>query len=86
MERKDRRKDKPPIPDGLEDLLSMDQRATLRQLENYGWELKFVRRPLFQDPVLVVFNTIDGRHSLLEADGSLLPMEDFKLRGDPDSV
>ncbi|MEX0730977.1 MAG: hypothetical protein WED00_11375 [Aquisalimonadaceae bacterium] len=82
MAKKERRKNTPPVPqrENLAKMLNSNQLLTLHRLENYGWQLKFVRRPLFQDPVLILYNATDGRHSLLEADGSVLPLEDMGIR------
>lgn len=82
MGTRERRKNAPPVPkrEKLPQILTPEQLHTLHRLENYGWQLKYVRRPLFQDPVLVLYNAQDGRHSLLEPDGTLLEMEDVDLR------
>jgi hypothetical protein len=55
----------------LEHLLNADQLATLHSLESFGWELKFVRLPLFQDPVPVVFDGSRERFAILKPDGTL---------------
>ncbi|MEM9301126.1 MAG: hypothetical protein AAGE01_03390 [Pseudomonadota bacterium] len=51
--------------------LNADQLATLNSLESFGWELKFVRKPLFQDPVPIVFDDSREHFAVLEADGTL---------------
>ena len=38
--------------------LNEAQRDTLGELERYGWELKFVRRPLFQPLIPVLYDPI----------------------------
>lgn len=60
--------------------LNDDQRDTLRQLEAFGWELKFIRHPLFQPSVPVVFDGDRKRFAVLEADGTLNENPPFKIR------
>ncbi len=55
----------------LEHLLNAEQLVTLRSLESFGWELKFVRLPLFQDPVPIVFDGSRERFAILRPDGTL---------------
>ena len=45
---------KEPSSPVLKRELNTEQRLTLAELEKFGWELKFIRRPLFQQPVPVV--------------------------------
>ncbi|MFD0321086.1 hypothetical protein [Lysobacter gummosus] len=42
-------------PVGLRAGLTRHQLDALTTLEQFGWTLKFVRRPLFQDPIAVLF-------------------------------
>ncbi len=75
------------VPDNLEDYLNEEQIKALRQIENFGWELKFVRRPLFQEPIAVIINTDGDRVGTLEADGRIDLQQNFELRQgtmDPD--
>lgn len=75
------------VPDNLEDYLNQAQIKALRQIENFGWELKFVRRPLFQEPIAVIINTDGDRVGTLEADGRIDLQQNFELRQgtmDPD--
>ncbi len=75
------------VPDNLEDYLNGEQIKALRQIENFGWELKFVRRPLFQEPIAVIINTDGDRVGTLEADGRIDLQQNFELRQgtmDPD--
>lgn len=59
--------------------LTPQQLATLDTLEQFRWSLRFVRRPLFRDPVPVVVHP-DGRHAVLEADGSITQAPEIRLR------
>lgn len=67
----DRRKPLKPLPATLHRELNAMQAATLAELEHFGWELKFVRRPLFQPLVPVVFDPDRTHHAVLRADGTL---------------
>ncbi|HEU0307436.1 MAG TPA: hypothetical protein VFR30_10750 [Lysobacter sp.] len=61
--------------------LNEDQQMTLRDLERFGWELRFVRRPPFQDPVPVVVDGDRRSFSVLKPDGTLEDNpKDLKLR------
>jgi len=47
------------------------QRIALHSLENFGWQLAFIRRPLFVPPVVVVKNSEQSKYAVLEEDGSM---------------
>lgn len=67
----DKRKGDEPIPEHVKSYLNSDQLAELHSIEGFGWGLKFIRRPLFQDPVVVV-TSADGKSiGVLEEDGRL---------------
>jgi len=60
--------------------LNEAQLDTLGELERYGWELKFVRRPLFQ-PLIPVLRDPDRKHyAILEVDGTLNEHPPFVIR------
>ena len=67
----DKRKGNKPVPDDVKEHLSYAQMALLRTIEGFGWSLKFVRRPLFQQPVIVVTNPDGSSIGILEEDGKL---------------
>lgn len=56
------------------------QLQTLQGLEQFGWELKFVRRKPFQPPVAVVFDGDRKKFAVLGADGSLDEHPGFDIR------
>lgn len=60
--------------------LNEEQLMTLQELERFGWELKFVRRPPFQDLVPLVADGDRKSFSILKADGSLEDNPDIALR------
>ena len=68
---RERRQDKPAVSAALRAQLNEDQLMTLRELERFGWELKFVRRPPFQDAIPVVFDGDRKTFAVLRADGTL---------------
>ncbi|MFC5568813.1 hypothetical protein ACFPN1_01875 [Lysobacter yangpyeongensis] len=61
--------------------LNEDQKMTLRDLERFGWELRFIRRPPFQDPIPVVIDGDRKSMAVLNADGSLEEGPNLRLRG-----
>lgn len=64
----------------LEKGLNEDQLDTLRGLERFGWELKFVRRPPFKDPIPVVFDGDRKKFAILEPNGTLNEKPSFDIR------
>ncbi|MBM7421855.1 hypothetical protein [Spongiibacter marinus] len=60
-----------PVPHNLSELLTELQRTSLRRIENFGWQIKFIRRPRFQPPVVVVENTTGMNIGILEEDGGV---------------
>lgn len=77
---RERRRSQPLDPDALREGLTPAQLDALRTLEHFRWTLKFVRRPMFQDPIPVVFDRTGERWAVLEADGSINESPGFKLR------
>lgn len=69
-----------PIPDHLENMLNPAQMRALRQIESFGWQLKFVRRPLFQEPVPIAFSADGKEIGILEEDGRLNMEADVQVR------
>ena len=60
--------------------LNADQIVTLRELEKFGWELKFIRHALFQEPLPVVFDGDRKKYAVLRPDGTLDDNPGFELR------
>lgn len=77
---KERRSHFKPLPAGLAAHLNEAQKLTLANLEKFGWELRFVRRPLFLPVVPVVFDPDHRKFSVIEEDGSLNEAPAFKVR------
>jgi len=76
----DKRKGDKPIPDNLKDHLNADQLAQLVTIEKFGWSLKYIRRPLFQECVVVVVNPDGSSIGVLERDGRLNLEPDIETR------
>lgn len=60
--------------------LTPQQLAALETLEQFQWTLRFVRRPMFQEPIPVVVDRTGTRHALLRPDGSLDENLGFNIR------
>jgi hypothetical protein len=60
--------------------LNDEQLLTLNELERFGWELKFVRKPPFQPSVPVVFDADRRQFAVLEPDGTLNESPGFTIR------
>ena len=75
---KDKRKGQTPIPTNLKDYLSEEQMMSLNNLSHFGWEIFFIRRPAFKNPVVVLLNSDGHSIGILGDDG--------KIQVDPDIV
>lgn len=78
----ERRKDTERKRHELRTDLNPTQQETLVDLERFGWVLKFVRRPLFQPSIPVVFDGDRKTFAVLEADGTLNEHPSFDIRCD----
>ena len=67
----EKRKGRKPIPDHFKKLLSEEQLDSLRQLERFGWEICFMRMPLFQPLIVVLLNETTHQYGILTEDGQL---------------
>lgn len=76
----EKRKGVKPVPDRLDDVLNEMQMRALHQLERFGWQLRFVRKPLFQEPVAVVFSAEGDKIGILEDDGRINMEPEIKVR------
>ena len=81
MQVQNKRNKQSPIPENFLDYLTVDQEVALGGLRGIGWELKFIRRPPFEECTAVLINT--GSHVLgvLEKDGHVNFAPDLALRG-----
>jgi hypothetical protein len=70
----------PPTPSPSQNGLNHAQQQAVETLEHFGWQLRFVRRPLFRDAVPVLFDRDDARYVVVQADGSLDESQTLALR------
>jgi hypothetical protein len=60
--------------------LNDDQLNTLRELEMFGWELKFIRHKPFAPGIPVVFDGDRKKFAVLREDGTLDDKPGFDIR------
>ena len=77
---REKRKGNISIPENLQEILSEEQRQSLPGIKCLGWEPRFLRKPLFMAPVLVMYNANDGRTGILDEDGRLIIQTKIKVR------
>ncbi len=77
----DKRMGDKPVPDNVENHLNNLQNQSLRRLESFGYRLKYIRRPLFQDVVVVVVDPQKQTLGVLNEDGSLDLHSEVQFRG-----
>jgi len=77
---KERRRGGPAVPKDLDTLLSVEQRMGLRQVENFGWHLAFVRHPPFETPLAVVEKSDSRTYAVINEMGELELNPDLKIR------
>lgn len=76
---REKRKGNSSIPDNLKEIMSEAQVKALSGIGYSGWELRFLRRPLFQEPEIVLHNPDNGRIGILDRDGSI-KLHNIKVR------
>lgn len=69
-----------PIPDDLKEVLNDAQLQALQAIDGMGWELQFVRRPLFQGVVPVIVNSKDNSRGILEENGEINMLPNTAVR------
>jgi hypothetical protein len=76
---REKRKSDTSIPENLEEMLNEAQQKALPGIKYLGWELRFLRKPVFQTPELVMQNSSDGRTGILDVDGRIR-IQNIKMR------
>jgi len=76
---REKRKGGVPIPDNLIEILTEAQWQALSGIKYSGWEPRFLRKPVFQAPQLVIQNSGDGRTGILDVDGKIR-IQNIKMR------
>ena len=67
----DRRKNKKLTQDDVRKILNRTQLSALLESQYFGWKLKFIRSPLFQYPIPVLYNTKTDQVGILDPDGHI---------------
>ena len=75
-----RSEEQEPDTDALREGLTPVQLNALSTMEHFQWTLRFVRRPMFRDPIPVLFHRDGKRYVVLEADGTLNESPDLVIR------
>jgi hypothetical protein len=68
------------IPEDIKLRMTALQRGALARFEGFGWFVKFVRRPLFQEQIIVLVDPSGVDHAILTEDGELDHNIDFDIR------
>ena len=83
---KEKRQNQAPIPADLNEHLSLPQQLSLSRIEAFGWELQFVRRPLFQQPIPFIKSADGTQIAIIEENGNVNSTTPLKLRGTADDT
>lgn len=75
-----KRRGQSPIPLNLIEYLNTEQMESLRQMESFGWELAFIRRPINSSPTVIVSSTDGSTFGVLELDGSINTHSSLAIR------
>ena len=78
--RERRKRATPAESEALREGLTPEQLVTLEAMEIFRWRLAFVRRPLFQAPIPVLFDKDETRHVVIREDGTLDEQPTLRLR------
>lgn len=68
------------LPEDAAVYLNELQTYVLQNIAHFGWELAFIRRPLFLPPLVVVKNTAESKFAVLEDDGTVNLSPDIEWR------
>jgi len=70
----------PPIPENIQDYVDADRMAVIEKFEQYGWDLWFVRRPLFQDSIVVLKHQQTGATCIIDENAHVRHEHDLAIR------
>jgi hypothetical protein len=76
----ERRVGKKPIPDDIGANLTDWQKQAIGRLESFGWSIRFIRRPLFEEPLVIVCDPSGKDFAVLTDDGRLDRKTDLTIR------
>ena len=71
MTKKTQNTDEKPVPDDYRTYLTDMQYLRLESMRHRGWEVKLVKRPLFQMPICVVAHPIRNQLAVIEVEGTV---------------
>ena len=77
---KEKHKDMVPVTNDLYERLNQNQLRALRQIETFGWQLHFLRSPLFHDSEAVILSPKGDKFAILECDGRINMTADLTVR------
>jgi len=80
IDEQERRGGEKPVPENLRKYLNEAQLSELHHLESFGWELLFVRRPVFQETVAVIVDASGNIMGVLEKDGTINKEHEIVIR------
>lgn len=76
----ERRKDRPAIPDDWKRYFNSEQFMAMNRYSSFGWTIKFIRRPLFQDAVIVMVHADTNEVGVLNENGEIDRADDIVIR------
>lgn len=79
---RERRNNLKPTQDSVEKILSPQQLTALLRYERFSWRLWFIRSPLFQEPLPILYNVKTNQTGTLEPNGQLNTQTELKVRMD----
>lgn len=68
----------PEVPFGYEALLTDPQRMRIDACRRFGWELHFIRRPLFLEPTIVMIDAKNTKTWQVTDEGELVPFDNLR--------
>jgi hypothetical protein len=77
---RDRREHKKLTRDAVKEILNQKQLSTLIECQYLGWKLKFIRRPLFLEPIPVIYNARFDQIGIMDPDGHINIDVEFEIR------
>lgn len=80
MVHEEKRKGIKPVPDNPLGYLNDAQQFTYRRMKASGWYIKFIRRPMYQNPVCVMTDPDESMLALIEKNGYLNKQPGIPLR------
>ena len=80
----EKRNQQKAVPDNLDEIISVEQLATITKLESFGWELFFIRRPDPRTiiPLMKCPLSSECYTAVIDNDGSVIRDHDILIRSD----